>query len=174
MVKYSTLLVFIFSFLTACQVQSQEATSKCTNKAFEKKINNTLSFSVPTIVPSELAVMEAPVILDAREQEEYNVSHIPGARCIGYDDFDISGVDDLDKDALIVLYCSIGYRSEKIGEKLQKKGFTNVHNLYGSIFEWVNQGHEVVNDSGETTTKVHTYNKNWSKWLDDSKGERVW
>ena len=174
MYRSTTLFIFLFSCLMACQVQSQEAAGKCTNQDFEKKINNLLSFSVPTVVPSELAAMDAPMILDAREKEEYQVSHIPGAKCIGYDDFDMSSLEGVDKDELIVVYCSIGYRSEKIGEKLQKNGFTNVHNLYGSIFEWVNQSHEVVDDSEKPTNKVHTYNKNWSKWLDESKGKRVW
>jgi len=27
---------------------------------------------------------------------------------------------------------------------------------------------------GVETQKVHTYNKNWSKWLDESKAEKIW
>ena len=59
----------------------------------------------------------------------------------------------------------MGYRSERIGEKLQKMGFTNVKNLYGGIFDWKNQDFEVVGMDNLATDSVHTYNKSWSKWL---------
>ena len=63
------------------------------------------------------------------------------------------------------MYCSVGYRSEKISEKLIAAGFTDVSNLYGGIFEWVNIGRPVYKASNQKTNRVHTYNKEWSKWL---------
>jgi hypothetical protein len=63
------------------------------------------------------------------------------------------------------VYCSVGYRSERIGEKLLKLGYTDVVNLYGGIFEWKNQGLDVYNSSNYPTDSVHTYNKSWGKWL---------
>ena len=68
------------------------------------------------------------------------------------------------KNKTIVVYCSIGYRSEKIAEKLRRKGYT-VFNLYGGIFDWKNKGNTVVDSLGNTTEKVHAYNEAWSKWL---------
>ena len=65
----------------------------------------------------------------------------------------------------MVVYCSVGYRSERIGEKMQKMGFENVSNLYGGIFDWKNQGNTVINLNQEPTDSVHTYNRNWSQWL---------
>ena len=47
-------------------------------------------------------------------------------------------VEDIARESTIVVYCSVGYRSEKIAEELDKLGFTNVSNLYGGIFEWIN------------------------------------
>lgn len=81
---------------------------------------------------------------------------------------------DIPKDAKIVLYCSVGYRSEKIGEKLQKMGYTDVNNLFGSLFEWVNRGYKVVDKDGNETQKVHTYNKDWSQWVDETKAKKTW
>ncbi len=133
-----------------------------------------LGFSVKTIAPSDVKRASNMVILDARERSEYEVSHLPNAVFIGYNNFEKKLVDSLAKDRPIVVYCSIGYRSEKIGEKLQKLGFTKVYNLYGSIFEWVNQGNVVVDKNGQPTKKVHTYNKNWSRWVEDGKAEKVW
>ena len=133
-----------------------------------------LRFSVKTIAPNDVKRAPNMVILDARERAEYDVSHLPNAVFIGYNNFEKKIVDSLAKDKPIVVYCSIGYRSEKIGEKLQKLGFTKVYNLYGSIFEWVNQGNVVVDKNGQPTKKVHTYNKNWSRWVEDGKAEKVW
>ena len=76
------------------------------------------------------------------------------------------------KDASIVIYCSVGVRSEKIGEKLIAAGYTNVKNLYGSIFEWVNEGNAVYNMNGKATNRVHAYSKTWGIWL--KKGVKVY
>lgn len=162
-------------FFTACQAQEGPASQICLDESFDKKVKQTLSFTVPTISPIELSSQrEEVIVLDAREIEEYNVSHIPGAIHIGYNDFQNQKLSKFSTDQKFVLYCSIGYRSEKIAEKMQKMGYKDVHNLYGSIFEWVNQGYEVVDVDGDPTNKVHTYNKKWSKWLNQEKGERVW
>lgn len=108
--------------------------------------------------------------LDSRSKEEYLVSHLAGAVWVGYDDFDTAQLSHLDKNRQIIVYCSVGYRSEKVTEKMVNAGFTKVANLYGGIFEWVNQDHEVVNAMGKTK-RVHAYNKVWGIWLD--KGEKV-
>ena len=145
------------------------------NPAFDNRVAELIDFSVPLISVEELNQNIADFsVFDTREKEEYLVSHIPNAKYLGYDDFDVSRLGDLSKDSKIVLYCSVGYRSEKIGEKLSSLGFTNVYNLYGSIFEWVNQGYKVVDIYGLETQKVHTYNKKWGKWLDESKAEKIW
>ena len=171
-------LVLYFSFLliaiTSC-AQIPEVRPQTVNPAFDKKISRTISFTVPTMSVQALKESTAKVyILDAREKEEYDISHIPNAQYIGYNQLENAVLTNIPKDGKIVLYCSIGYRSEKIGEKLRKKGFTNVHNLYGSIFEWVNQDYEVVDKNGQITQKVHTYNKNWSQWVEEGKAEKVW
>lgn len=136
---------------------------------FDKKINSLLSGSVPQIHCEELKAKienhENIILLDTRTKEEYEVSKIKDARFIDYDDFDAAMVKDISKDEEIIVYCSVGYRSEKIGEKLQKMGYTNVLNLYGGIFDWKNKNNEVLNGTKQATDSVHTYNKNWSKWL---------
>jgi len=82
-------------------------------------------------------------------------------------------VKDLDQSKPIYIYCSIGYRSEKIGEKLQKAGFKKVYNMYGGIFNWANSGYTLVDKNGKTTTKVHGYNNDWSQWLNGQKCKKI-
>jgi len=108
--------------------------------------------------------MEQYVLLDSREKEEYQVSHIAGSRWVGYDNFDLAQLNDLPKDSKIVVYCSVGYRSGKVVEKLMKSGFSNVQNLWGGIFYWVNMGYEVENEKG-VTPDIHPYSAKWGKWL---------
>lgn len=113
------------------------------------------------------------ILLDAREEKEFMTSHLQGAKFVGYDTFNIKkNSEDLpNKNAKIVVYCSLGIRSEKVAEKLKKAGYTDVFNLYGGIFEWKNNEYLVYNSNGEETEKVHIYTQEWSKWL--LKGEKI-
>ena len=136
------------------------------NLEFKKVLDSMYNHTVPLITVDSLKYLKAVYILDTRETKEFDVSHLKNARSVGYIWFDMRSVYDIPKDATVVLYCSIGYRSENIGEKLLKYGYQHVYNLYGSIFEWVNQGNPVYKSSGVQTSEVHTYNKKWAKWID--------
>ena len=131
--------------------------------------------NVPYISVEELAMPDTKVtLLDAREPFEYEVSHIEGAVCVGYDNFKLKKIKKTipNKDEPIIVYCSLGVRSETIAAKLQKAGYTNVRNLYGGIFEWKNKNFTVVNSKEKETDSIHTFSKEWSKWLE--KGEKVY
>ncbi|MEM0543769.1 rhodanese-like domain-containing protein [Flavobacterium sp. j3] len=132
------------------------------------------SKSVPYITVKELLAKENAVLLDARETKEYNVSHIKNAINVGFEKFDVKRTKliPVDKEATIIVYCSIGVRSEKIGERLLKLGYKNVFNLYGGIFEWKHQGGKVVNNQNVETDEIHTFNKEWSVYL--AKGKKVY
>ncbi|HMQ08209.1 MAG TPA: rhodanese-like domain-containing protein [Saprospiraceae bacterium] len=145
---------------------------------FKKTIDRYLSGNVQYIYVEELKLLtkssEELIILDAREEKEYAISHIENALLIGYNPWDKNLMNSLEKNKTIVIYCSIGYRSEKIGEKLLKAGFTDVRNLYGSIFAWVNAGNPVYDQHGQITPFIHGYNKSWSKWISNPKYQKIW
>lgn len=144
--------------------------------AFDRKLESLYRNSVATITASELSALMnsgTPVVLfDIRSAEEYEISHIRAANFLDYNSFNTRMVDKFKKDSPIIVYCSVGYRSERVGEKLKSAGFKNVKNLYGGIFQWVNEGHTVVNKTNHPTDSVHTYNRNWSQWL--TKGIKVY
>ena len=76
------------------------------------------------------------VILDAREQDEYDEGHIPGAILIPYGEIADRAVKELpDKDQLILVYCRSGRRSKIAAEELVKLGYTNVKE-FGGIIDW--------------------------------------
>ncbi|GMR22893.1 MAG: rhodanese-like domain-containing protein [Acidobacteriota bacterium] len=106
----------------------------------------------------------APVLLDVREEAEYNVSHLPGAVRVqpGSDTSEL--IETLEPDTPIVAYCSVGYRSSELVQKLTERGFTNVKNLDGSIFAWANGGYPVERD-GEEVHEVHPFDEVWGTLL---------
>jgi len=130
--------------------------------------------SVPYVKVDEITSTKDIMILDTRKREEFAVSHIKNAIWVGHKAFEQESLVKKipSKDTPIVVYCSIGVRSEDIGEKLQKAGYTNVKNLYGGIFEWKNQGNAVFNTKHIETDSVHTFNKEWGKLLE--KGIKVY
>lgn len=140
---------------------------------YDVMLSGLLSRDVPEVSVAELDKIQNDVLLlDAREKNEFEVSHLAGAEWVGYDDFDLNRVQNFPKDTSIVVYCSVGYRSEKVTEQLQEAGFTNVRNLYGGIFEWANEEQPVVDNEGRPTSKVHAYDRIWGIWL--NKGEKVY
>lgn len=137
--------------------------------AYDKKLKTIYKNTVPQIRPSavksKLDAHDKIILLDTRSPEEFRVSHIPGASFINYDQFKTSDVVPIDRDAEIIVYCTVGYRSERIGEKLIELGFTNVKNLYGGIFQWANDGELLLNKKNQPTDSVHTYSRSWASWL---------
>jgi rhodanese-related sulfurtransferase len=111
--------------------------------------------------------LDKAVFLDAREKEEFKVSHIQKAAFVGFDHFNEKNFKALkiDKKTVIVVYCSVGVRSEKIGLRLQKMGYTNVYNLFGGIFEWKNENGLVYDHNNLETNKIHCYSITWSQYL---------
>lgn len=140
--------------------------------AYDLMLSTLLSHDIEEIDVAECIELDNPILIDSRSKEEYEVSHIKNAIWVGFKDPDMDKVKELDRDRKVVVYCSVGYRSEKIAQNLIDMGFNDVLNLYGGIFEWVNQDQPVVDQSGKPTKKVHAYNKMWGFWLD--KGEKVY
>jgi rhodanese-related sulfurtransferase len=144
-------------------------------KKLDKLLNKWNKRSVPYMSVETLSLPNTDaILLDAREQEEFEVSHLENAIQVGYDHFRLKETLKKlpeDKNTKIVVYCSLGIRSETVAYKLIQEGYTNVYNLYGGIFEWKNANFQVVDTLGNTTEKVHTFNKDWGKWL--KKGEKV-
>lgn len=138
--------------------------------AYKTLLSGLYDDDFPTLMPSEIKSLSDFQILDTRESEEFEVSHLEGAINVGYENFSISQLSQLDPKKPVLVYCTVGARSQDIGKKLAEQGF-QVFNLYGGVFQWVNDGKEVYDQSGKTN-RVHTYNLAWSIWLE--KGEKVY
>ena len=81
-------------------------------------------------------IEEGYIILDVREQDEYDAGHIPGAILIPYTQIEEKAEDVLtDKDQLILVYCRSGRRSKIAAEALVELGYTNIKE-FGGIIDW--------------------------------------
>ncbi len=109
---------------------------------------------------------DPPLLLDTRAAEEYGVSHLRGAVLVDSDEVLRAVLNGIDPDRAIVVYCSVGYRSAKAARDIQALGFQNVTNLEGSIFAWANEGRPVFRGD-EPASKVHPYDEQWGKLLDE-------
>ena len=124
---------------------------------------------VPSLTTGELAASldtdwAGVVLLDARETEEFAVSHLPGAHHVGSDAAAAERLAAAAPDAVVVVYCSVGYRSAALVEQLRNRGHANAVNLAGSIFRWAGEGRPVYRGAARVE-QVHPYDDRWGALL---------
>jgi rhodanese-related sulfurtransferase len=106
----------------------------------------------------------APLLLDVRSKVEFADSHLASAQQADDADAALALLAASDKNAPVVVYCSVGYRSGKVAEALLQRGHKQAWNLEGSLFEWANSGLPMV-QADKPTTLVHPYDKSWGVLL---------
>lgn len=83
-----------------------------------------------------LADTDKPLVtLDVREPYEYAEGVIPGAVFIPMNDIP-ARMDELDRDAEIVVYCAHGVRSWQVAAFLMQNGFAHVAHLADGFAAW--------------------------------------
>ncbi len=106
--------------------------------------------SKPKTVPAEAAVQEieatevkkkldrgdAFILIDVREQHEWDAGHIEAARHIPLKELK-DQLNQLDKNSEVIVYCKSGKRSQTGGKILKEAGFPNVQSMKGGITAWV-------------------------------------
>lgn len=106
-----------------------------------------------------------PVVLDARTEDEYAVSHLEGAVRIDPYKPSLRPLRGFSKDTAIVLYSSVGYRGARVADFLARRGYSQVSNLEGGQFRWANEGRPVFRQD-RPTADVHPYNPTWGLLLE--------
>jgi rhodanese-related sulfurtransferase len=129
-----------------------------------KKFPQVQPLSVPALATWLNQATDPPLLLDARTTDEYEVSHLLNAHRVSADLPALLDQLHATPDTPMVVYCSVGYRSARLAERLQQMGYQQVFNLEGSLFEWVNSGYPVYQGQ-QAVRKVHPYNAQWGKLL---------
>lgn len=110
---------------------------------------------------------ERVVLLDARSAEEFDTSHLNGALRAE----DVRSARDIlegrREESIVVVYCSVGYRSSRLAQQLRSRGIDNVFNLEGSLFKWANEGRPVYTDTRQVRS-VHPFDEDWGELLEES------
>lgn len=110
---------------------------------------------VPIIDVASAKAADA-IMLDVRSAQERAVSIIPGA--ITEAEF---GRIYRASPKLVVVYCTIGYRSGLRARELRARGI-DARNLHGGILAWIAQGGSLQNSFGKPSHQVHVYSKGWA------------
>ncbi|HEY6237630.1 MAG TPA: molybdopterin-synthase adenylyltransferase MoeB [Thermoplasmata archaeon] len=82
-----------------------------------------------------VAGADAPLLVDVRTREEFEIAHLPQAKWIPGEEL-ADRAAELAQAAEVVVYCKSGGRSARAATLLRELGFTKVRNLTGGIDAW--------------------------------------
>ena len=101
-----------------------------------------LAVNLDPAAVEELYQRDDVIILDVREDHEYQAGHIPGATLVPLGQIP-SRLDDIPKDKTVIAVCRSGNRSNQATNFLRQQGFDNVHNMTGGMNAWSQAGYKV-------------------------------
>ena len=82
-------------------------------------------------------IKSGAVLIDVREDSEFETAHADGAKHMGRGVIDRDIVQNFtEKDTELILYCGGGYRSALAADMIQKMGYTNVWSMAGGWAAW--------------------------------------
>lgn len=99
-----------------------------------------------TELNQKLTAKEDIILIDCREQNEWDEAHIEQARFMPLSNFaaEMESINEVPKDAVIVCQCRSGKRSLQAAMHLQNEGFENLFNLEGGILAWKEENFPTV------------------------------
>ncbi|WP_125114875.1 rhodanese-like domain-containing protein [Agathobaculum sp. Marseille-P7918] len=85
----------------------------------------------------EMMDTQEVIVLDVREQEEYDSGHIPDAVLLPAGTIDETTAAEVipEKDSTVLVYCRSGNRSKTASSTLAELGYTNIYE-FGGINTW--------------------------------------
>lgn len=102
------------------------------------------------VADAEQAIIDADVLIDVREADEYANGHLPGAihASRGLLEFKLSSNPELSSRALkIVLYCKTSGRAALAAQSLKEMGYLQVKSIAGGFDAWAAAGKPVAKPS---------------------------
>ena len=127
------LAIILIAGLSACAGQAEAAT---------KISADTLDKMPYEMSPQEVydAIQTGQVmVIDVREQWEYEEGHIPGAKLIPMMEVE-NRLVEIPKDEHVIVTCRSGNRSSQIADFLSNKGYKLIHNMDGGFLSWKEAG----------------------------------
>lgn len=137
--KYLLLILMVTFALTAC---GGAATAVADPPAELNAENLNLGPSVDVETVAAIMDRDDVVLIDVREQFEYDEVHIPAITLIPLGTVP-DNLDQIPTDKTVIITCRSGNRSGQAAEFLRQQGFDNVHNMEGGIVAWQAAGYSV-------------------------------
>ena len=144
---FPLLLVLVMLFSAACGGNTAPAAEavaavQSENAAAQPAAEVDLSTLAELIDPQTVAALKdnsEVFVLDVREQNEYDDSHIPGVTLIPMSTI-ADRLSEIPKDKTVIVTCRSGNRSSQVATYLRQQGFMNIHDMAGGIVAWQNAG----------------------------------
>jgi len=137
-------LSLIAASLVAVALQLTPSLAAAEDKAAVEAMESYLDFveyGGATIFPEQIpkADWKNFFVIDARDKDQFNTEHIPGAVNIEWRRT-LAERNRIPKDKPVLLYCNSGSLSAQAGFALRVAGYENVRILQGGFSEWKAKG----------------------------------
>ena len=118
-------LFFLLLLLTGCGGNSSNTSSESDYKQISQE------------EAKEMMDTQDVIILDVREQDEYDSGHIPGAVLLPVGTIDEETAAEVipETDSTVLVYCRSGNRSKTASSTLAELGYSNIYE-FGGINTW--------------------------------------
>ncbi|GEM_PF-1486519 len=130
------------------QIQNVSDTQfRCNTDYCTESFGTTIcNLHAPSIYDIITSIQDVPIeIIDIRTPQDYQESHLEGAKNIYYADSDFADqLAYLNKTEPVIVYCRTGMYSESILPIMQEMGFSTILNLEYGIDEWILDGYPVI------------------------------
>jgi len=130
--------IFVFGFLSLLIV----ALAACGGAPATEIDLSTLAVDLQASDVNSLRENPDVVVIDVREQYEYDEGHIPGVTLIPLGSIP-NRLDEIPTDKEVVFVCRSGNRSNQATQFLQQRGFENIHNMLGGMNAWQKAGYDI-------------------------------
>ena len=91
-----------------------------------------------SVQEAQKRIEDGALLLDVREQEEYDEEHIPGSQLLPLSEL-VARADEVPQDREVIAQCRSGKRSAQATDFLRAQGF-DVTNMEGGILKWKAEG----------------------------------
>lgn len=111
----------------------------CSQRKEDIMIKTTPLFCAPVaeITPEETRQNKTAILIDVREQDEWDAGHIDTAKLVPLSGLAQGQMPDLPKDCEIIIHCQRGKRGVQAAQILKENGYTNVSNMCGGYEAWL-------------------------------------
>ena len=139
--------LFLLAILTGCSQNQPAAAPAAAEQASAPAAAQAplaLGPDVDVKTVADVKDRDDVLVLDVREDWEYNEKHIPGVLWMPMNTVP-NRLSEIPKDKEVIVTCRSGNRSGQVVDFLREQGFTNVHNMTGGIVAWESAGLPVEN-----------------------------